>query len=89
MKFLLSFIIKLLISSVPSADVKSSINDEPSIELSLVVPAYNEELRLGAMLDPTLTFLQSWCGQQKISFEVALLYYDTQVLVFIITLLVY
>ena len=58
--------------SVPSVDTKCSINDEPTIELSLVVPAYNEELRLGAMLDPTLAFLQSWCGQQKMSFEVVL-----------------
>ncbi|GAB0098872.1 Dolichyl-phosphate beta-glucosyltransferase [Sergentomyia squamirostris] len=34
-----------------------SIDEEPSVELSVVVPAYNEEDRLGKMLDECLEYL--------------------------------
>ncbi|XP_066252801.1 dolichyl-phosphate beta-glucosyltransferase [Euwallacea similis] len=36
-----------------------SISDAPSINLSVVVPAYNEEKRLGPMLDECLNFLEN------------------------------
>ncbi|CAG9762348.1 unnamed protein product [Ceutorhynchus assimilis] len=36
-----------------------SINDNPSVNLSIVVPAYNEEKRLPPMLDECLEFLET------------------------------
>jgi dolichyl-phosphate beta-glucosyltransferase len=36
-----------------------SLFDEPSRELSLVVPAYNEEVRLPVMMDETMAYLES------------------------------
>jgi len=35
------------------------IEDEPTIDLSVIVPAYNEELRLPAMLDEALEYLEN------------------------------
>lgn len=35
-----------------------SINDEPSVDLSVIIPAYEEEKRLPVMLDECLDFLQ-------------------------------
>lgn len=50
---------------------KPSISDEPSILLSLIVPAYNEEDRLPVMLDETMAFLGKWQERfQDLTFEV-------------------
>lgn len=43
-----------------------SLFDDPTVDLSLVVPAYNEEERMGVMLDETLAYL----AEQKYSWEV-------------------
>ncbi|KAH8353058.1 hypothetical protein KR084_008632 [Drosophila pseudotakahashii] len=39
-----------------------SLEDSPSLELSVIVPAYNEEQRLPAMLDECLAFLEQKSG---------------------------
>jgi hypothetical protein len=46
------------------------IDASPEVAVSLVVPAYNEEDRLGVMLDPTLAFMKEWCKSNKSDFEV-------------------
>lgn len=43
---------------------------DPVPDISLVVPAYNEEIRLPVMLRKTLPFLESWCEEEKLSFEI-------------------
>ena len=42
-----------------------TLEDAPSLLLSLVVPAYNEEARLPVMLDETLAYLEQWRGRNK------------------------
>ncbi|XP_018018372.1 dolichyl-phosphate beta-glucosyltransferase [Hyalella azteca] len=49
----------------------SLVKDDPSLTLSVVVPAYNEELRLPEMLDECLEYLtERRDGDHKFSFEV-------------------
>ena len=43
-----------------------SLTDQPTVSLSVIVPAYNEELRLPKMLDECLEFLE----KRKTSYEV-------------------
>ena len=40
------------------------------MDLSLVIPAYNEEKRLPVMLDKAATFLQAWSLEEKINYEI-------------------
>ncbi|XP_017068501.2 dolichyl-phosphate beta-glucosyltransferase [Drosophila eugracilis] len=48
-----------------------SLEDTPSVELSVIVPAYNEEQRLPAMLDECLAFLeQKSAGNPSFTYEV-------------------
>ncbi|CAM9286513.1 unnamed protein product, partial [Ectocarpus fasciculatus] len=47
-----------------------SIHDKASVVISLVVPAYNEELRLHVMMDETLVFMKDYCSRQKLTFEI-------------------
>ncbi|XP_017047802.1 dolichyl-phosphate beta-glucosyltransferase [Drosophila ficusphila] len=48
-----------------------SLEDSPSLDLSVIVPAYNEEQRLPAMLDECLAFLeQKSGGSPTFSYEV-------------------
>jgi hypothetical protein len=42
-----------------------TMEDAPTLMLSLVVPAYNEEERLPIMLDETLAYLEKWRGRNK------------------------
>ena len=50
-----------------------SIFDTPSVELSVIVPAYNEQVRLPAMLNETLRYLESRTTRQPaFSWEVIL-----------------
>ncbi|CAN8076402.1 unnamed protein product [Agarophyton chilense] len=42
-----------------------SLSDPPTIDLSVVIPAYNESVRLPDMLDETLTYLSSRAAIQK------------------------
>ncbi|KAH8409556.1 hypothetical protein KR222_008406, partial [Zaprionus bogoriensis] len=42
-----------------------SLDDPPTLELSVIVPAYNEEQRLPAMLDECLAFLEQKCKEQS------------------------
>ena len=37
-----------------------TLADPPTVLLSLVIPAYNEEVRLPVMLDATLAYLEAW-----------------------------
>lgn len=48
-----------------------SIDDEPSVELSVIIPAYEEEKRLPVMLDECLEFLEAKLkSNPKFSYEV-------------------
>lgn len=51
-------------SSHVQHDFPSLLTDGPTVKLSVIVPAYNEEKRIGRMLDETLSFLK-----RKQSFE--------------------
>jgi hypothetical protein len=42
-----------------------TVDDAPSLALSLVVPAYNEEERLPVMLEETIAYLEKWRGRDK------------------------
>lgn len=46
-----------------------AINDE-TVDISLVIPAYNEEKRIPAMLNSTLQYLHKWCKKISIKFEI-------------------
>ena len=50
----------LLTYSSTSKDINNNTIEIPLYDLSLVIPAYNEEYRLPIMLDETLDFLSSW-----------------------------
>lgn len=47
-----------------------SIDDEPSLDLSVIVPAYNEESRLPKMLDECLAFLEAKYQSSQFRYEV-------------------
>ncbi|XP_034100316.1 dolichyl-phosphate beta-glucosyltransferase [Drosophila albomicans] len=48
-----------------------SLDDSPTLELSVIIPAYNEEKRLPVMLDECLTFLEQKQSQQAdFSYEI-------------------
>ncbi|XP_017097778.2 dolichyl-phosphate beta-glucosyltransferase [Drosophila bipectinata] len=48
-----------------------SLDDSPTLELSVIVPAYNEEKRLPAMLDECLAFLEKKsAGNPNFTYEV-------------------
>lgn len=47
-----------------------SLVDPPTIRLSVVVPAYNEEERIPVMLDEALTFLKEEEEKRKLSYEI-------------------
>lgn len=47
-----------------------SIEDEPSIDLSVIVPAYNEEQRMPAMLDECLEFLEAKTKNGNFTYEI-------------------
>lgn len=49
-----------------------SLDKDRVIDLSLVIPAYNEEKRLPAMLDRAATFLQAWSLEEKINYEIVI-----------------
>jgi len=53
-----------------------SLFDPPSLELSVIIPAYNEENRLPVMLEDTLKFLNSKRDQSKNGFDFELLIVD-------------
>ena len=44
---------------------KSSILEDPSFLISLIVPAYNEEERLGKMLEDTHTCMEDWRSRRR------------------------
>ncbi|KAM7351538.1 dolichyl-phosphate beta-glucosyltransferase wollknaeuel [Cochliomyia hominivorax] len=47
-----------------------SIEDEPTVDLSVIVPAYNEEQRMPVMLDECLEFLEAKTKSDNFSYEV-------------------
>ncbi|RZC32721.1 dolichyl-phosphate beta-glucosyltransferase [Asbolus verrucosus] len=47
-----------------------SINDESSVQLSVVVPAYNEEERLSPMLEECVKFLETRSEQSEFTYEI-------------------
>ncbi|KAG5675288.1 hypothetical protein PVAND_005200 [Polypedilum vanderplanki] len=49
----------------------SSIDDEPTLELSVIIPAYDEEKRLPVMLEECLDYLEQKCKENsKFSYEI-------------------
>lgn len=54
-----------------SHEFAQQIFSPPSCDLTLVVPAYNEEDRLPVMLSETIRFLKEWTKRSKISYEVS------------------
>ncbi|XP_019727878.1 dolichyl-phosphate beta-glucosyltransferase [Hippocampus comes] len=50
---------KRFITATGAEELFPSLHDPPSIELSVVVPAYNEELRMPLMLDEAMEYLES------------------------------
>mmetsp|Transcript_4930 Transcript_4930/g.7527 ORF Transcript_4930/g.7527 Transcript_4930/m.7527 type:complete len:348 (-) Transcript_4930:157-1200(-) len=48
----------------------NQIKLDPTLDFSVIVPAYNEEARLPPMLDDTIDFLSTWCQQQSFTFEI-------------------
>lgn len=49
---------------------RPSISDKSSLDLTIVIPAYNEEVRLPVMLDALFDFLPKWSKKNKVSYEV-------------------
>ncbi|XP_005187768.1 dolichyl-phosphate beta-glucosyltransferase [Musca domestica] len=47
-----------------------SIEDEPSVDLSVIVPAYNEEERMPSMLDECLEYLENKSKSANFTYEV-------------------
>ena len=47
-----------------------NIEEDSSINLTLVIPAYNEEERLPIMLDETISFLLKWSKKRNITYEI-------------------
>ncbi|XP_061557973.1 dolichyl-phosphate beta-glucosyltransferase [Phycodurus eques] len=50
---------KRFLTTTGTTELFPSLHDPPSVELSVVVPAYNEELRLPVMLDEAMEYLQN------------------------------
>ncbi|XP_077596182.1 dolichyl-phosphate beta-glucosyltransferase [Stigmatopora nigra] len=50
---------KRFLTATGSQELFPSLRDPPSVQLSVVVPAYNEELRLPVMLDEAMEYLES------------------------------
>ncbi|XP_077447624.1 dolichyl-phosphate beta-glucosyltransferase [Stigmatopora argus] len=50
---------KCFLTATGSQEPFPSLREPPSVELSVVVPAYNEELRLPVMLDEAMEYLES------------------------------
>jgi dolichyl-phosphate beta-glucosyltransferase len=58
---------------INAGEVTSSTKkiDEPaSVDLTLVIPAYNEEFRMPIMLDETLQFMESWSVLRDLTYEI-------------------
>uniref|UniRef100_A0A1L8EDD8 Dolichyl-phosphate beta-glucosyltransferase n=1 Tax=Haematobia irritans TaxID=7368 RepID=A0A1L8EDD8_HAEIR len=47
-----------------------SIEDEPTVDLSVIVPAYNEEERMPSMLDECLEYLENKTKSENFTYEV-------------------
>ena len=52
-----------------------SINSKHTIDITIVVPAYNESLRLPIMLKDTSKFLKQMQKSKKLTYEVSYLCY--------------
>ena len=52
------------------ADEQFIKRSQGSINLSIVIPAFNEEQRLPKMLDDTLSYLATWVESEGITYEV-------------------
>ena len=70
----------ILTHSSTNKDINSNTIKDPIHDLSLVIPAYNEEYRLPLMLDATLDFLSGW--PRITSYEVYIAIYITNLNVF-------
>mmetsp|Transcript_6773 Transcript_6773/g.11161 ORF Transcript_6773/g.11161 Transcript_6773/m.11161 type:complete len:201 (-) Transcript_6773:1238-1840(-) len=51
-------------------DTDNQIHEHAKCDISLVVPAYNEELRLVPMLDETTHFMTTWSARSSITYEI-------------------
>jgi len=46
------------------------INDNYDNDITIVIPAYNEEIRMPIMLDSTLYYMNNWCHDNNITYEI-------------------
>ena len=59
-----------LVELIQRSGTDSGDEEEGPVDISLVVPAYNEEVRLPVMLRKTLPFLEQWSAEDKLRYEV-------------------
>nr|XP_057942950.1 dolichyl-phosphate beta-glucosyltransferase isoform X1 [Doryrhamphus excisus] len=57
---------KVFFSATGAKELFPSLHDPPSVELSVVVPAYNEELRMPVMMEEAMEYLESRQRQQPV-----------------------
>ena len=58
------------------------------MDVTLVVPAYNEELRLHVMMDETLVYMKEYCSRHKLTFEVHCeLYFKMNIILTVLVIL--
>ena len=62
----------IYLSSGNKISTERDAKDAGTIELSVIVPAYNEQDRLPKMLDETLKYLANWGESNKFSYEVTI-----------------
>lgn len=67
-------------AKAPTGEMKEesfpTLADAPAVLLSLVIPAYNEEVRLPVMLDTTLEYLEAWSQNPRSSLTYELIVVD-------------
>lgn len=51
-------------------DYYETIDQNYKVDITIVVPAYNEEIRMPSMLDATLDYLNTWSIENNITFEI-------------------
>ena len=66
-------VLKLKDGRVLSGNYYEIINDRPFTDLTIVIPAYNEAIRMPIMLDATLDYLKTWGNNNNITYEILII----------------